>query len=474
MEASTMDCRLWLSWLKVVLMLREGFARERTFHWAALAIAGFCMRQDRLGVTDLVRETGLIPSLYQRLLDFFHSSAVDVERLARLWLRVVIQHFNPLIVDGYMIFLADGIKVGKEGRKMPGVKLTHQSSSNNSKAEYIMAHCLQQVSILITNSAGAIASLPLITQIHEGVKWNNRDSRTLLDKLAAMMSSLTYDVEHGAKILVADAYYAAAGFAALLWEDNIFLLSRLQHNAVAYYPAEPSKVRKRGRPRIKGDKVKLWTLFQKQEVFVSVKSPIAGETCEIRYLMIDLIRTGFGLARFVLVDHPERGRMILITNNRDLDPVTAILLYSHRFRIEFSFKQAVYRLGAFSYRFWMKEMDKLKRSTGTQHLHRKSKEYRDMVKKKLHAYHVHINIAGIAQGIMQHLALAYPKLVWKSFGGWLRTIRPDVAPSELVVSKALKNTYPKFVISKTKDPAFDKFIEERIDFEQVTGLTMTG
>jgi hypothetical protein len=49
-----------------------------------------------------------------------------------------------------------------------------------------------------------------------------------------------------------------------------------------------------------------------------------------------------------------------------------------------------------------------------------------------------------------------------------------VAPSELVVSKALRDTYPEFIISKTQDPDFDKFIEERIDFGQIKGLTMVG
>jgi hypothetical protein len=93
-----------------------------------------------MGVTDLVRETGMMTRFYQRLLDFFHSKAVDIEHLSKQWLKVVIKHFDPLIVDGYMIFLADGIKIAKEGRKMPAVKLTHQSSSNNSKAEFIMAH----------------------------------------------------------------------------------------------------------------------------------------------------------------------------------------------------------------------------------------------------------------------------------------------------------------------------------------------
>jgi hypothetical protein len=44
-----------------------------------------------------------------------------------------------------MVLIADGIKVSKEGKKMPAVKLMHQDSQSNAKAEYIMGHYLQAI-----------------------------------------------------------------------------------------------------------------------------------------------------------------------------------------------------------------------------------------------------------------------------------------------------------------------------------------
>ena len=46
-------------------------------------LMGFCVREDLLGVTSFVRSLGLDAMFYDRLLDFFHSPALDVGRQRR-------------------------------------------------------------------------------------------------------------------------------------------------------------------------------------------------------------------------------------------------------------------------------------------------------------------------------------------------------------------------------------------------------
>ena len=101
-------------------------------------------------------------------------------------------------------------------------------------------------------------------------------------------------------------------------------------------------------------------------------------------------------------------------------------------------------LTRFSYHFWMKDMIPLRYHNGNQYLHRKSPDYRNRVKRKKRAYHAFIQAGVVAQGLLQYLAVAAPKLVWSSFGSWLRTIRPDIPPSEFVVAKALARHFPNF------------------------------
>jgi hypothetical protein len=80
-------------------------------------------------------------------------------------------------------------------------------------------------------------------------------------------------------------------------------------------------------------------------------------------------------------------------------------------------------------------MKPLRRRSGNQHLHHESQKYRDGVKRKTHAYHVFMQAGVISQGLLQYLAAVAPTQVWNSFGSWLRTIRPGVAPSEFVVAR---------------------------------------
>jgi hypothetical protein len=52
---------------------------------------------------------------------------------------------------------------------------------------------------------------------------------------------------------------------------------------------------------------------------------------------------------------------------------------------------------------------------------------------------------GIAQGLLQHLALNHTAEVWRQFRSWLRPMNPALPPSELVVSCALRATLPEFL-----------------------------
>ncbi len=108
-------------------------------------------------------------------------------------------------------------------------------------------------------------------------------------------------------------------------------------------------------------------------------------------------------------------------------------------------------------------MTPLRRGSGDQYLHRKSAQYRDAVKRKMNAYHLFIQAGVISQGLLQYLAAVASTQVWGSFGSWLRTIRPGVAPSELVVACALRQTLPEFLLNNEETASIAKFIGERQD-----------
>ena len=111
---------LWNHWWNLVCQWRSACARTRTFLWMALCLAGIATRKDLLGVTSIVRTLGLTPACYDRLLDFFHSPALDLNQLTRACCALVFR-LDPgtLRVNDRPVLVGDGIKVAKAGRKMP-------------------------------------------------------------------------------------------------------------------------------------------------------------------------------------------------------------------------------------------------------------------------------------------------------------------------------------------------------------------
>jgi len=320
---------------------------------------------------------------------------------------------------------------------------------------------------LLVHAAKSVFSVPLAVRIHEGLVWSNRDKRTLLDKMLGLLDALAIKVPF---YFVADAYYAAGKVVNGLLEQGNHLVTRVKSNAVANAPATQKKGRrKKGRPKTYGKKIKLKSLLANVKSMQQVASPVYGErNVTLRCRVCDLLwRPAGRLVRFVAVIHPARGSCILMCTDTSLSAVEIIRLYGLRFKIECSFKQAVHQIGSFAYHFWMKDMIPLRSRNGNQYLHRKSDDYRNRVRRKMRAYHTFIQAGVVAQGLLQYLAVAAPKLVWDTFGSWLRTIRPGIPPSEFVVANALRQTLPEFLMAPAKSDSLTKFIAERQDTENM-------
>ncbi|MFY9327890.1 MAG: transposase [Georgfuchsia sp.] len=457
---------LWIEWLNAVRTLRPACHCLRNFLWMVLALMGLCIREDNAGITSFVRILNFRPAAYSRFLHFFHSNGLDLDQLTACWARLCLTLFQPVEVGSRLVCLADGIKAPKEGKRMPAVKGLHQQSSSNSKAEFIMGHSLQAISLLV-HSAGSVAAVPLTSRIHEGLVFSNRDQRTLLDKLVALLFSLTR-IWNRQVLLVADAYYASGKIMRPLLAQGHHLVTRAKRNAVAYWPAAVAPHRGKGRPRRYGAKVSLKDLAKDAASFTAAPSPVYGENDVIlRYRTVDLLwRPVAHLVRFVIVHHPIRGTIFLMSTDLSLQPLEILQLYGYRFKIELGFRQAVHVLGTFAYHFWMSRMKPVRRGGGDQYLHRTSDAYRTAIRRKLCAYHVHIQLGCIAQGLLQHLAINFRVEVWQGFRSWLRTMNPAMPPSELIVANALRSSLGGFFAFSRLDPNLKKIVAEYSNQDQ--------
>ena len=431
--------------------------------WFALAVAGFATRSERMGVTSFVRSLSLKPKAYDSLLRFFHSPAVDLDALSKAWLALVLKVAPSVVTEnGRICIVGDGIKCSKSGRRMPAVKRLHQSSDSNTKPEFIMGHSLQALGLLC-KVGGYAFCVPIIARIHEGIVLCNADKRTQIDRMILMVMGLLGEAVKANVIL--DAYYCSGKSAKGLVAQGHHLIVRCKAKTVGYLPPEPeADPKRRGRPRKYGAKKRVIDYLLTMPA-IPMQRCLYGESApSALYRRAELLWRPTGKkALFVLIDHPKKGRILLMTTDLEMNPESVAELYSYRFKIEVSFKQSIYTLGAYQYHFWMKAMDKIKRNGGNQHLHRKSKSYREKVERKIGAYHRYIQTAMIAQGMLQLLSATEGDLVWTHFRSWLRTVRHGVLPTEYVCSVALRNSLPDFLAGSPKDAILQKFINQRID-----------
>jgi hypothetical protein len=165
---------------------------------------------------------------------------------------------------------------------------------------------------------------------------------------------------------------------------------------------------------------------------------------------------------------PSLPLTVLLCTDLGMAPLDIIRLYAWRFKIEAGFWQAIHTVGAYAYHFWMRAMTPLRRRQGNQYLHRASAQYRQAIRRKFAAYERHIQIGLIAQGLLQYLALVFPRVAWRNFNSYIRTAKTDKAPSEWVVTYALRNTWPDFLRFSPQAITLKKFLARKIALQRAS------
>ena len=130
---------------------------------------------------------------YHPLLRFFHSSAMNLQKLTERWVSLTLKLFKKVIVNERYLIIGDGIKIAKSGKKMP-VKGLHQVSSSNTKPEFIMGHSCQAIALLAQGRGNHFA-VPLASRIHEGLMHSDIPKQTLSEKMIALLKSLKLEFQ---------------------------------------------------------------------------------------------------------------------------------------------------------------------------------------------------------------------------------------------------------------------------------------
>ncbi|MEM9977162.1 MAG: transposase [Cyanobacteria bacterium P01_D01_bin.2] len=347
-------------------------------------------------------------------------------------------------MKGQLVYLGDGIKVGKEGRKMPGVKGLHQESEDVNKPEWIRGHYFSALGLLLGQQK-ALFSVPIVLKLHDGIDPVAAQKRTLVDKMADVC--VTY-MEKGSYAIL-DAYYASAKVLQPFRAQGLHLITRAAISTVvnAEFSANPS-IRGPGRPRVWGSEVKLRELFAPMKTCSQATVWLYGQRQTVYYQCFKFYwDTPNDLVLFVLTQRPNGKQIILLSSDTTLTGAQVIEAYGWRFKIEVSFRSFVQLLGGFDYRFWLRSMTKATRWPQNLALADFDADFQLKVAYKIEAFERFVNLNAIALGVLQVLALELPDVVWAHFPQWFRTLPKHGLPSEQIVRLALQHLHP-MVLSK--------------------------
>lgn len=426
--------------------MRPAFAREASFAWFAVVFAGLILRTDDLGVTSIGRALALGPECYNSLLNFFRSSAWEIDGLTQRWRDWLMQQQVEYRANGRVVLIGDHTKAPKDGRKIPAVRTLHQDSETASKPAFFRGHHWGCVALLI-KSAGKCFAAPIEARIHEGLELFEESDGEPLAKTVRIVQMAREAVGHigEAAYLVLDAYFSVGSvFNAAAEElrgmrNPIHILTRAKKNVTAYLPAPKKQKGKRGPQKQYGKKLKLMKLFDSQpHHFQTDEVTLYGKQEKVRCLVLNLLwKPVKGEIRFILVES-SRGRIVLMTSDLDMDPLLALELYGRRVAIEVLFDTLKYTQGGMGYHFWPQSLSPASRRPRRNDDQIRNTTNIENTRKTLGAKRKIRQPPIAGDRNMQLMAINMRDEVNEKARCWLRTVSSST-PSEFVTRNAIMN-----------------------------------
>ncbi len=435
-------------------------------------VLGFMTRRDGHGFSSFVRSLGLNESAYDSIEKFFKGAGFDLSLIRNKWYAILKKNAPAFLIAGRKVLLGDGTIQAHHGRHMPLVRKLASSNGTAEDVEYINGHYWGVVTLL-AEAHKKIMSIPVFASIQQGfqdiAEWAspaNTDHLIMGEELTDRDRSHVVQMVHcafeaakvlGRSLLVLDRYFLTVPFLQELKDLNekygsaedylLNVVTRCKINVAAYLQAPDKAEHQRGRPRKKGDKVKIAELFDDLSAFETMTMTIYGKKQKVQYCT-DIFLWGKGLympMRFVLTITGTT-KAIFVSTDTSMSAEEIITAYGVRFKIEIGFRTFKQVFSGFMSRFWTRSCPKYNEFKPKNEPSPISKvsspEDHEKILNTIFAYECYTTLACIAMGIIQMIALKFPKHFARS--RYLRTSRYEV-PSEETVQDYLSRDLPRFL-----------------------------
>lgn len=303
-------------------------------------VVGLIAQTGQRTVCGMLTGAGLATTWsHHRAHRFFSTARWQIDQIALIVLDLVLTH---LVDDQADVLLAvDDTAHRRRGRKVHGAGWIHDGSAPG-RNKLTFGHRWVVVGVIVRVSfMSRPLCLPVLCR-----RWRGKGTASTLELAHQMVTAIAARVPGRRVHVVADAAYHGKGLRDL--PTAVTWTTRLPRNAVLYHRA-PKPTGKRGRPRLKGDRIGVPAQVAAEALWQTLTVARYGRSDTVRIAVIDCLWYGvFGPnpVRMVLVRDRETGPMLaLITTDLTITPADLVTRYAARWAIEVTFFDTRQTLG---------------------------------------------------------------------------------------------------------------------------------
>lgn len=311
-----------------------------TFEVFQAMVVGLVAQTGRRTVCGMLTGAGLASTWsHDRAHRFFSGARWSADQIGLTVFDLVLAH---LVDPGADLLLAvDDTAHRRRGRKVHGAGWIHDGSAP-SRNKLAFGHRWVVVGVIVrVPFMSRPLCLPVLCR-----RWKGKGTPSTVE-LAHQMVTIIAGRVAGRRIhVVADAAYHGSRLRDL--PTRLTWTTRLPRNAVLYHRA-PAPTGKRGRPRLKGDRIGTPAQAAAHQVWQVVDVARYGRMETVRVAVIDCLWYGvFGPRpmRMVLVRDRDKGPMLaLVTTDLAVTTADLVTRYAARWAIEVTFFDTRQTLG---------------------------------------------------------------------------------------------------------------------------------
>jgi hypothetical protein len=311
-----------------------------TFEVFHAMVIGLIAQTGNRTVCGMLAGAGLATSWsHHRAHRFFSTARWSIDQIGLTVFDLVLAH---LVADGADLYLAvDDTAHRRRGKKVHGAGWIHDGSAP-ARNKLAFGHRWVVVGVIVRPSfLSRPLCLPVLCR-----RWRGKGTTSTVELAAQMITTIATRVPGRYLHVVADAAYHGQCLRDL--PATVTWTTRLPRNAVLYHRA-PAPTGRRGRPRLKGDRIGSPAQAAATAVWRTASVARYGRTDTVSITVLDCLWYGvFGPqpVRTILVRDRQTGPMLaLITTDPSVTGPDLVTRYAARCAIEVTFFDTRQTLG---------------------------------------------------------------------------------------------------------------------------------